>query len=425
MNWLDSIYTAIPPFFIHLLVSAGIGLIIGLEREFNTHEDPSHIGGIRTFTLVAVLGYVAGWLSGYTHPAVLATVVGGFILLVGLVYFVQTQHGKIGLTTEAAILLTFLLGIANAKGLVLESVAVVVLMTTILSLKSRLHHFVKQITEDELFAFLKFILLALLILPMLPSMPFGPDGLLNARDLGFIAVLVLSLSFAGYLLLKFGSSHKGILWTAVIGGLFSSTMIAWVFSAKSKERQDLAAPYGAGIVLASSIMFIRAFVWASIFSFDVAKELFTPLLVMLLTSLIPTWQVIKSHQKADNAPALSPGNPLDIKKAVFFVLLYIIYTLSMTASRQWLNQTFIYLSGAIAGIADVDAITISTSKWAATPAGISREASIIILLAVISNSIFKWLISVLNGPAALRRPVGIGFGVVILTGLGWMVYWLF
>lgn len=425
MTWLESIYSAIPPFFIHLLVSAGIGLIIGLEREFNTHEDPSHIGGIRTFTLVAVLGNVAGWIASYTHPAVLAAIVGGFVLLVGLVYYIQTQHGKIGLTTEAALLLTFLLGIANAKGLIQESIAVVVLMTTILSLKSRLHQFVRQITEDELFAFLKFIILALLILPMLPTTPFGPDGLLNARDLGYIAVLVLSLSFAGYLLLKFGSPHKGILLTAVIGGLFSSTMIAWVFSAKSKERKDLAGPYGAGIVLASSIMFIRVFVWVSIFSFDVARELLLPLLFMLVTSLIPTWQVIKSHQKADNAPALSPGNPLDIKNAVFFVLLFIVITLSMAASRQWLNQTLIYVSGAVAGIADIDAITISTAKWAATPAGNSHEAGIIILLAVMSNSIFKWLVSVLNGPSALRKPVGIGFGLVLAVGLGWLIYqWL-
>jgi uncharacterized membrane protein (DUF4010 family) len=97
----------------------------------------------------------------------------------------------------------------------------------------------------------------------------------------------------------------------------------------------------------------------------------------------------------------------------------------MAASRQWLTQTFIYLSGAIAGIADIDAITISTAKWAATPAGNAREAGIIILLAVMSNSIFKWLVSIVNGPAALRRPVGIGFGMVILVGLGWMAYWLF
>ena len=38
----------------------------------------------------------------------------------------------------------------------------------------------------ELFAFIKFIVLALLLLPMLPDEPFGPDNLLNLRDMGWI-----------------------------------------------------------------------------------------------------------------------------------------------------------------------------------------------------------------------------------------------
>lgn len=423
MNWLESLYTVFTPAFISLIVSAGIGLIIGLEREFNTHDDPTHLGGIRTFILAAVLGNVADWVSKHTSPDVLTAMVVGFTILVVVAYFVQTQKGKIGLTTEIALLLTFFLGIANSRGLMQESLAVVVLMTTVLSLKAQLHGFIKQITEEELFAFIKFIVLALLILPMLPSAPFGPDNLLTPRDLGYIVVLVLSISFTGYLLLKFGSPHKGILLTAVIGGLFSSTLIAWVFSAKSKERVDLASAYGSGIVLASSIMFIRVFIWVSIFAFPVALDLLLPLILMLLVSLLPTWRVIKEHQKEGDAPPLAPGNPLDIKNAVFFVFLYIGITLLMSASRQWLNQTMIYLSGAVAGIADIDAITISTAKWAATPSGQTREAAIIILLAVMSNSIFKWLVSVFNGPEALRKPVGLGFGLVILVGLGWLFFW--
>jgi uncharacterized membrane protein (DUF4010 family) len=424
MDWLQSLNTLLTPALISLIVSAGIGLIIGLEREFNTHDDPAHVGGIRTFVLVAILGNVADWISIHTTSAILVAALAGFFLLVIVAYYVQTQKGKIGLTTEVALLLTFLLGVANSKGLTQESLAIVVLMTTVLSLKEQLHGFIKQITEEELFAFIKFIVLALLILPILPTEGFGPENALTPRDLGYIVVLVLSISFTGYLLLKFGSPQKGILLTAVIGGLFSSTMIAWVFSSKSRERADLSPAYGSGIVLASSIMFVRVFVWASIFAFPVAKELFTPLLLMLLVSLIPTWQVVRQHQSSNNVTPLTPGNPLDIKNAIFFVLLYIGITLSMSASRQWLSPAMTYISGAVAGIADIDAISISTAKWAATPAGKSREAAIIILLAVMSNSLFKWLVSVFRGHSALRKPVSVGFGLVLLVGLGWLLFWL-
>jgi len=425
MDWFESFKAVLPPSFISLLVSAGVGLIIGLEREFNAHDQPTHVAGIRTFVLVAILGNVADWVSQRTNPAVLVAVLAGFLILVGLAYYVQTQKGKIGLTTEVALLLTFLLGVANSRGMMQESLVVVVLMTAVLSLKAQLHRIVNKITEEEIFALLKFIVLALLILPLLPTTPFGPKDLLNPRDLGFIAILVLSLSFAGYLLLKFGSPEKGILWTAVIGGLFSSTLIAWVFSAKSRERKDLAPAYGSGIVLASSIMFVRVFIWVSIFDFPLAKLLFLPLLLMLLVSLVPTWQVIRGRDKGEAAPPLTPGNPLDIKNAIFFVLLYIGITLAMSASRQWLSQAMTYVSGAAAGIADIDAITISTAKWAATPAGQNKEAAIIILLAVMSNSVFKWLVSIFNGTAGLRKPVGLGFGLVLLVGTGWLLFWFF
>lgn len=424
MDWLTSFSAYLNPAFISLIVSAGIGLIIGLEREFNTQDDPVHVGGIRTFVLAAVLGNVADWLSKYTSATLLIAALAGFFLLICVAYYVQAQKGKMGLTTEVALLLTFLLGVAVSRGLMQESLAVVVLMTAVLSLKDELHRFIQKITEEELFAFIKFIVLALLVLPMLPTAPFGPDNLLTPRDLGYIVVLVLSISFTGYLLLKFGSPQKGILLTAIIGGLFSSTLIAWVFSSKSRERPELSPAYGSGIVLASTIMFVRVFVWASIFAFPVAMELILPLSLMLLVSLAPTWQVIRDRKKENNTTPLIPGNPLDIKNAIFFVFLYIGITLLMSASRQWLTPAMTYLSGAVAGIADIDAISISTAKWASSADGQTREAAIIILLAVMSNSVFKWLVSIFRGHKAVRKSVGLGFGLVLLVGIIWLVWWL-
>ena len=329
-----------------------------------------------------------------------------------------------GLTTEIALLLTFILGIVISGGHFRESLAVVVLMALVLSLKEQLHNIIRQITEEELFAFIKFIVMALLILPMLPDQPFGPENLLNLRDLGWIVVLVLSISFAGYMMLKFGSAKKGILLTALIGGLISSTLIAWFFSGRSRERKDLSAAFGAGIVLASSIMFIRVFVLTMLFAFPVALSLLPALLVMLLASLFPAWSFTRQNKFDSDAPQLSPGNPLDIKNAVFFVLLYIGVTFLMFSSRQWLGTTMTYLSGAVAGIADIDAITISTAKWAATAPEQNRQATIIILLAVMSNSVFKLSVSLLNGSAEMRRPVLTGFGLILLVGVVFLLYWL-
>jgi uncharacterized membrane protein (DUF4010 family) len=424
MNLFESLNVLLSPFLTGLLTATGIGLVIGLEREFNTHDKPTHIGGIRTFILASVLGYCAGWIGRLGYPEVLVAALAGFFALIVVAYYAQARKGNVGLTSETALLMTLLLGIVVAAEHVREALAIVVLMTLVLSLKAQLHGFVRRWTQDELFAFVKFIVMALLILPTLPDQAFGPENLLNLRDLGWIVVLVLSISFAGYLLLKFGSPHKGILWTAVIGGLFSSTLVAWIFSARSRERPDLSQAFGSGIVLASSIMFVRVFMLTSLFAFPVALRLALPLSLMLIVSLLPVRKVLQTKATESDAPQLMPGNPLDIKNALYFVVLYIAITYLMFSARSWLDPAMVYLSGAAAGIADIDAITISTAKWASGAPEQHRQAAVIVLLAVLSNSLFKLAVSLFNGSSELRRPVALGFGLVLLAGASALAFWM-
>lgn len=414
----------ISPFLRGLLLATGIGAIIGLEREFNTREEPGHLGGIRTFILVVLCGYTVGFLGQHTGQWFGVAALGGFALLMVAAFLVQAKHGKLGLTTPLALILTFLLGLFVALGYVQEPLALVVVATTVLSLKAQLHRLAARVTNQEWLDFIKFIVIALLVLPMLPDQPFGPDGLLNVRDMGLIAVMVLSISFAGYLLLKFSDPQIGVLLTGLIGGLFSSTMIAWVFAGKSKERPDLGRVLGAGVVLASSVMFVRVWLWVSIFAKPVAGRLFGPLLLMFLLSLLPTWTVYRERHKREEGPEVTPGNPLDIKNALFFVLLYAGVTLFMYATREYVSEAAAYVSGAISGIADIDAITISTARWATATGDVTGQAASIILIAMLSNSVFKMGVSALYGAPTIRRPVLVGFGGILVVGILFLLAWM-
>jgi uncharacterized membrane protein (DUF4010 family) len=46
---------------------------------------------------------------------------------------------------------------------------------------------------------------------------------------------------------------------------------------------------------------------------------------------------------------------------------------------------------------------------------------VIIILAVISNSLFKWGVSLAKGPVELRRSVNLGFGAVVLAGIAALI----
>ena len=412
----------LPPFFQHLLVTAAIGLIIGLEREFNTHGERAHVGGIRTFTLAAMLGYLSGTVAANSVLWVIPFTILGFFLLLSVIYYYQVRQERYGLTSELSMLSTLLLGILVSQGYVKESLAVVVVMTALLSVKEQVHGIVKKITEEEMFAFIKFAVLALLILPILPDKSFGPEGLINSLELGWLVIIVLSISFTGYLLLKF-VGQRGILLTAIIGGLLSSTMVTWVFSERSREKPELSASYGAGIILASSVMFIRAFALAAVFYQPVARLLVIPLSVLLVLNLLTAYRVYRLQQHNGETPSLNPGNPLDIRNAVVFTLIYTGITFGMYYARQWSGQVGVYLSGAISGIADIDAITISSAKWASADTEQTGFAASVIILAILSNTVFKAVLSYIRGSEALGKSVVTGFGIILITGTAWLLLW--
>lgn len=409
----------LPPFFQGLIVSTGLGLIIGLEREHQQQTETRHFAGLRTFPLLAILGFLAGFISDQYLPWFLPAVSLGLFLLVVTAYYIQAQASNFGMTTELAATTAYALGALVAFGYPAEGLATAVLVTVLLSLKEEFHWFVKQITHLELAAFIKFFVVAVLLLALLPDAYFGPDDLLNYRELGWIIVLVSSISFTGYLLLKFTGPERGILLTALLGGLFSSTMIAWVFGARSRETPELSRPLSAGILLASSVMYIRMLLLTLLFSPPVSWQLLPPCLIMLALSLVAVWYRARARKGAESAAHLSLGNPLDLKNALFFGLLYIAVSLFMYYSRQWFGESGSYLSGIISGIADMDAITISTAKWAKQATAYEYGANMV-MVAALSNSVFKAAVSILRGHRSMRGYLAAGFGSVMLIGLFWL-----
>jgi uncharacterized membrane protein (DUF4010 family) len=122
-------------------------------------------------------------------------------------------------------------------------------------------------------------------------------------------------------------------------------------------------------------------------------------------------------------PSLNPGNPLDIRNAVVFTLIYTGITFGMYYARQWSGQVGVYLSGAISGIADIDAITISSAKWASADTEQTGFAASVIILAILSNTVFKAVLSYIRGSEALGKSVVTGFGIILITGTTWLLLW--
>src|SRR5690606_3986024 len=89
--------------------SLGLGLLVGLQREYDDHK----MAGIRTFSLVTLLGSLTGLIAQYFQSDII--IATGFIalgLLLAVVNFFKAKgdNPDIGQTTEVAILLMYGLG---------------------------------------------------------------------------------------------------------------------------------------------------------------------------------------------------------------------------------------------------------------------------------------------------------------------------
>lgn len=402
---------------IRLAVGIGIGLLIGLEREHaSLQRNIQPFGGIRTFVLIIILSFLSMLLYYWINPWMLAISIIGLFSLVGFSYHISHKENA-GSTTEISIIIAYFLGIITFLGYIEISLAITMIVVSLLSAKIQLQKFVGTISSTELVAVIRFGVIALLIFPFLPNEAIDPYGVINLREVGLIVLLTSGLSFIGYILMRIFGKDYGILFTGIIGGLISSTMITWIFAKKSKEEPALSHNSMAAIMAASSIMIVRVIVWVWVFNKTLFNSLFIPTTIIALTSLACTLYFHFKHNNKDTEEVDFPlGEPLNLRTAMFFAFLYTAILLFISFSNERFGTSGVYITSAIASLTDINAITISLTQLAGDSINYIT-GSIAIIIGTLSNTLIKIGIALYAGSKELRKMTFIGYGMIFLSGI--------
>ena len=352
-------------------MALGIGLLIGLERGWHERsaEDGRRVAGVRTFGLIGLAGGLMGVLAVHFGGWVLvAGLLGLSAILVASYWAANLQDNAVGITTEVASLLTFILGVTAVAGYTYTAVVSAVVITILLGMKAILHRGLLKLSEDELFATFKLLLIALVILPVLPNGDFGPWGALNPFVIGWMILLLAGLSFIGYFAMRILGSQRGLLLTSVFGGIVSSTALTLVFSRLARSGPGVTALLAIGIVIASVTLFPRVAIEVGIVNPALATELVPVLGGMMLiggSGALLWWRygVRLQNKGIDVEPVLK--NPLELTAALRFGLLLVSIMVFARAIQQVAGDAGIYALAAISGLADVDALSLSLAKMAA------------------------------------------------------------
>lgn len=399
--------------FASLGLALGLGLLVGLEREFREER----LAGIRTFPLVTAFGTVCALLAGvYGGAVVAAGLVGLALLLLAANGFGREAGRDPGLTTEIALLLMFGVGVYLVQGS--RSVAIVVGagVAVLLQAKTSLHRLARGLTEQDLTAIMRFALLALVTLPVLPDRTFGPYDVLNPRKLWLMVVLIVGMNLAGYVAYKIAGERVGIALTGILGGLISSTATTVSSARATKAAPATATSAAVVITMASTIVFGRILAEIGAVAPSAFPALAPPIAAMAAVMVVIAVALVLT-QKRDGAEEVTASNPSELKSAFSFAALYAVVLLAVAFAKDRWGQGGLYVVAVVSGLTDVDAITLSTAGMVGEGRIDALQGWRTILAAALSNMLFKTgVVAVMGHPDLLRR-VGLAFGAAIAAGI--------
>lgn len=406
-----------------LIVAVAAGALIGAERQqAQSGERAKDFGGVRTFPLVALVGAMGAMLRPAFGPWLLLFLLAAVTVLLAISHARTTDEDP-GVSSEVAALVTFALGaVAAAPELLPDAqryllvIAIAAMTMAILALKRALHGFIASVSTDDVYATAKFVVLAAVVLPTLPDRTYGPFAAINPYKIGLMTALVAGISFAGYVATRVLGARRGLLATGLVGGLASSTAVTLTFAGRSRETPAIASLAAVAIVAASSTMFARVLVVVGAVDRPLLASLLWPLGTMTVVGgAIAVVVYLRDRDLDRRGEPVKLRNPFELGKALQFGLLYGVVLLVAKAAQHYLGSRGVYVSSVLAGLTDVDAITLSLVDM--HRGGLdARVADTGIVLAVITNTLVKAALAASIGGRALGGRVVGALGAALVAG---------
>lgn len=408
----------VPDIFIQFIVVLLLSLVIGLEQRgyHNTKEEPVLFGSDRTFTLIGLLGFIFYILD----RSFFIFAVGAFILGLFLAIFYEKKianTGSYGMTNMFVAMLVYCLGpivATQPKGLI---IMVVVAILILVQLKKYFRELVTKIDNEEFLTLGKFLIIAGVILPIVPRAPNIPYLNISAYDIWITVVVVSSISYASYILQKFVFRKSGVIISGMLGGLYSSTAATVILSKKSKEVNSHGNAYPASIVLATSMMYVRITILMFIFNPELGKLMLPYMAILALLSLAAGAVIyyIKKPAHSVKHDIFQDKNPLEIKVAIIFALLFALFSFLTQYTIQNYGSSGLNILSFITGFTDIDPFLLNlfTGEHNIQLAAISKA----VLQAIIANNILKSIYTAVLADKKAKKLAILGIAAVTAVNI--------
>jgi len=393
-----------------VLVTLVLSFLIGLEREEHSGGRHYSFGGVRTFPLIGLCGYMTAKLA--EGPILIGVGLFVFGALMWLSYRKKLELSPTaGLTSEVSGIFTFLLGAVTFHHALWEATALAVIVLLLLEAKSGLEGLAKKIPSEEIFTFTRFLLISAVILPVVPNESFT-ELQLNPFKIWLVAVAISGLSYAAYIIERWLGSRRSLLFAAALGGIYSSTSATVVLAKRSQEEKpgDI---FSGAIVIASGFMYFRLLVLLAFFNWDLGRQLLMPFSVLgVLFMVIGSLWMRLAEKTPQHHVKFSGRNPLELQSAFIFAALFGLMSVLTALSIKYLGSAGMFSLAFLTGLTDVDPFVMSLTQSVGSVVNESMAVKGIII-ATASNNLIKGIYAAIFGAGGVRK-----YGSATLMVLG-------
>src|ERR1700728_3305138 len=401
----ESSHFSSAPIALKMAVAIGIGMLAGMEREWSNKDV-----GVRTFAIVALLGMLASLIS----PSVaIAALFGVFLLVAAMNTRSILSDRSLEVTTSAALMLNYLLGVLVGLDHIFTPVAGAIVMTMLLAWKTELSRFAGGLQPSEIRSAVLLGLIGFVIYPVLPNRYVDPWQLFNPSDAWISVIAIAGIGFVNYVLLRIYST-RGLYLGALFGGLVNSSATVAELGTRMRET-GMVATTTTLCLLTTIAMFARNLVLATIFS---PRSLSATLIPLLAMTLVAGFWVWRDRRIDENVPGtLTLTSPVSLSKVVWFGAIFVAIQVAGTLLTKYFGSEGMLATGIFGGL-------VSSASTTAAAATMAMHGKITPALAGSATVLTSLASAAVNLPIIWRTTKnkdavrGLAFKMATVLGIG-------
>ena len=400
-----------------ILVALGAGLLIGIERERRMQADKNPAAaGVRTFAITALVGVLAALSDS---NLLLAAAALGIITLTALSYY-KSHAVDPGLTTEIALLGTFIIGVLAASQPILAA-ASGVLVVVLLVLRAPLHSFARaQLSDQELHDAVLLAAAAILVLPILPDEPIDPWKVINPRLVWKLTVLIMLVDAAGYVAQRLVGTRAGLPISGLLGGFVSSTAVVATMGKRAQQEPKALPAAVAGAALSNVATVVQLALMLAVSDAVLLGQLRWVLLAMGMAMVAyGAFMLFAAKDKA--APPPPSGRAFRLRTALIFAGAFVLVMLLVAWLQRSFGPTWALAGVVVGGFADAHSTSASVGSLAAQGQMPRELAAIAVGLIITTNTVSKLGFARAGGSAYFWRLAPC---LVLLIAAFWISWWI-